>query len=68
MSNAYVRCPDCDGSGGSETCTLCGEVVDNCTCDGDEIPEIRVVECEKCAGSGEVEREDVDENGAEEDE
>jgi hypothetical protein len=32
----------------------CANVVDNCECDGDSLPEVEMEECSECDGTGDA--------------
>jgi hypothetical protein len=55
-----TQCDECDGAG--QYCEKCGQVPDNCDCEGENF-----VDCEPCNGDGFVEIEEIEDEDEEED-
>jgi hypothetical protein len=55
-----MRCENCDGCGQIEYCTVCRQIVDNCSCEGEEPFKSEMIDCNDCGGTGSIDDEDGD--------
>ncbi len=53
-----IDCPECGGDQTFETCTICGEGIENCDHDHTDGKDIAWVDCDTCDAAGEIDDED----------